>query len=414
MEADILSTWSYRGFKYKKMIKKILFIGWFFYPKVGGVESLMLNQALWLSKKGYDVTVLTSRLKDQKKTEQLENIRIIREDYINPNDQYPIDRLKDNFLALLKNINPTIIHFHNSSYPFLASPAKTVAMFEVGKSFGCKIIEQAHNAQINKPNMTGKIRRLPWDQLICVSNFVKKNWQHLGTAAKNLPVVYNGINLEGFKGVRPDEKILKLKKEKQFSKIIFFAARITRISTGRIDQQKNFILLLKACKKLLRDGFNDFIVLAFQNESLVSGKAEESFQKIKDLIIKYGLKDHIVFQANISPEKIKSYYQAIDVVCVPSIRETFGLVYIEAMASGKVAIASSTGGPVEYIKNGKNGYLVDPKNPNDLAEVLHRVLMDEKLREKISREGLITAKKFSLEIMMKKIEEVYKKILETK
>ncbi|PIU24528.1 hypothetical protein COT12_00560 [Candidatus Berkelbacteria bacterium CG08_land_8_20_14_0_20_39_8] len=398
--------------------KSILLVAWFFYPKLGGAEMIVLNQARYLRDSGYDVSVLTSTVKGLEADDSFDGIKIFRRDFINSSVSYPADEIVANLEKIFARTEIKIVHFHNGSYPaastdMYAGAENIKTIYEFARLHNCKVVEHSHNAQLKDPVATKQLRELDWDCVICVSNFVKQKWIEFGNQAKDLRVVYNGIDLSKFNHVQADPSVDKLRLTID-GKLIFFPARVVSMTQGAISKQKNFILLLAACKKLLELGITNFRLIAILNESEKEQKTRKANRVLGDLLCVYDLGDHITFIPTVMPDDMPKMYAAVDIICVPSLYETFGLVYIETMASGKVAIASNTGGPTEYIKNGKNGFIVDPNSPDDLSEILYEVLTDEKLNEKIRRNGLATAKKFSVETMMTKIEAIYKKLLEEK
>lgn len=388
----------------------ILLIGWYFYPKTGGVESLMLAQAIQLVKKGYRVTVLTSPINGEESNEDHAGIKIIRRSSLVVDRPMKNTQIEQEINQVLDEIKPQVVHFHNGSNSSGAKDRsigvkKILSIFEVIKNRQIPIIEHAHNAQLNDPKTTKPLRDLPWDELICVSQFVKDSWLKLGTRAKKIAVVPNGINFEKFEAANPSPEILGIKKPNE--KIIFFPARIVRISTGEISAQKNFRAVIETVKILHEKGVNNFRIVGLLNESTAESAAGKTIKVLKDELIEAGISDCFSFLPAIEPEKMPSYYAASDVVCVPSVNETFGLVYVEAMAAGKIAIASNTGAPQEYIKDGINGFLVNPENPKELAEKLSLILSNDKTAQNIGQAAKITAQNFSIDKMVAKIIAVY-------
>ncbi|NQE54750.1 Trehalose synthase [ANME-1 cluster archaeon GoMg3.2] len=94
-----------------------------------------------------------------------------------------------------------------------------------------------------------------------------------------------------------------------------------------------------------------------------------------------------------------------------SLSESFGIVNLEAMASGLPIVATSVGGLPEIIKEGKNGFLVEPQNPKEIAEKVSMILRDDELRERISKNNKERAKEYSWEGAVERLEEVYRSYL---
>ena len=391
--------------------KTLLLIGWFFYPKSGGVESIMLNQAKFFIKQGYRVAVLTSKIYNQPDYEVFQRIKIYRRDFINSQKKFLETEIYLGFIQILDDFAPSIIHFHNGSYPAASNNMNAGAqniekIFKIGKSRNLIMIDHAHNAQLKHPEITEKLRQLEWDHLICVSRFVKKRWQEIGNNAKKISVVYNGIDLNNYQHLKANKKMLSLKRKNNI--IIFFPARVISMAISEISEQKNFILLLKASQSLVENNIHNFKIVAVLNESEFNKNTTIVYKKLRVIINRYRLKNNVVFISPILHQNMPSYYIASDIVCVPSFGETFGLVYLEAMAASKIAIASNTGGPQEYIQNGKNGFLVDPKDAKDLSNVMNLLIKNPKLFDRIGIEAKKTAEKFSINKMMTSIEKIYK------
>ncbi len=374
---------------------------------------MLLNQARYFVDGGYKVIVLTSSGDDLPTEEDIYGIKVVRREYMRGQIRLPDSKIKTDFSAILEKYSPKIIHFHNGSYPSGVKDRSIGVeiiknLFEIAKEHKIATIEHAHNAQIKQPEITKPLRDLPWDFVICVSKFVKERWPKLGTKAKNIEVVYNGIDLDRFKNVKPNSKITKIKQSNKF--LIFFPARVFRMSTGEIGEQKNFMLVLKACRKLNEMAETDFKLLAVSNHENTNSPNTQGKKMLNKMISEYGLGNEIIFVPPISPDEMASYYAGADIVCAPSIDETFGLVYLEAMAAGAIAIASNTGGPREYIINGKNGFLVDPNDETALAKLFIQLSHDDILTKKIRQNARLTAKSFSTKRMCEEVEKVYNKI----
>lgn len=82
-------------------------------------------------------------------------------------------------------------------------------------------------------------------------------------------------------------------------------------------------------------------------------------------------------------EELAKYYQNCDIFVAPSLHETFGLIYLEAMSYGKPVIGTKVGGIPEVIKEGETGLLVPPGNSQALAEAILYLLKNDLLRKKM-------------------------------
>ncbi|MFH1662241.1 MAG: glycosyltransferase family 4 protein, partial [Candidatus Falkowbacteria bacterium] len=96
---------------------------------------------------------------------------------------------------------------------------------------------------------------------------------------------------------------------------------------------------------------------------------------------------------------------------MPSLREGFGITFLEAMSCGTPVIGGNVGGTKELIKNGENGFLVNPGDYKDLANKIFVLLDDDVVRKKFISNGFETVKKFSVENMVDKTLKVYINIL---
>jgi glycosyltransferase involved in cell wall biosynthesis len=135
-----------------------------------------------------------------------------------------------------------------------------------------------------------------------------------------------------------------------------------------------------------------------------SVKNQIKTKKLEENILLFGHRNDI-------PEVIHS----MDILVCPSKKEPFGLVLLEAMASGIPVISSDSGGPLEIIKDGENGLLFQTDNYNLLAEKIELLLGNEELYRKLVVNGRTSVEKhFTQNIYVKNFEELYNEILNIK
>ena len=140
---------------------------------------------------------------------------------------------------------------------------------------------------------------------------------------------------------------------------------------------------------------------------------DEKDLKIGDGRIKYipnykGIKHLVIFTGRISNHKLKKEYAKARVYVLPSlVNENSPLTIQEAISQGTPVITTDIGGQKELVRDGYNGFLVEPGNSEDLAEKIKIILQDEELRRKMSKNCLKEARKFSPEEHIKKIEYLF-------
>jgi glycosyltransferase involved in cell wall biosynthesis len=123
-----------------------------------------------------------------------------------------------------------------------------------------------------------------------------------------------------------------------------------------------------------------------------------------------GITENCIFHGMVSPEDMPKYYQSCEILVVSSLKETFGVVLIEAIASGLPVLATACGGPNDIVTK-EVGLLVEPGSTQALAKGLHKLITDysmyspEKIRE-------YAVKYYSPEVIIKQLKDVYKEVQE--
>jgi glycogen(starch) synthase len=147
---------------------------------------------------------------------------------------------------------------------------------------------------------------------------------------------------------------------------------------GRLVYEKGFQLALDALKPVIdRVGGVRFLVAG-------SGTHEA---ELKAQARRLGLTRHGTFLGWIGDDILHSLYRIADLTVVPSIYEPFGLVALEAMASGCACIVADTGGLREVVPNDDVGLRFRSRDPRSLAAMMERVLIDDALRERLVAEA---------------------------
>jgi glycosyltransferase involved in cell wall biosynthesis len=127
-----------------------------------------------------------------------------------------------------------------------------------------------------------------------------------------------------------------------------------------------------------------------------------------------GVNDRVRFLGRVSQENLPRVYAACDLFVLPSVSrlEAFGIVALEAMATGKPVVVADIPGVREVIEDGVEGLLTDPVNPQDLADKIRRLVEDPALRQEMGRRGREKVlASFTTEKVADQVLEVYADVL---
>jgi len=210
------------------------------------------------------------------------------------------------------------------------------------------------------------------DYVFVVSDSLKENVLKLGIEGleDKLSITYNSVDVERF---RPDQ-ISTFKKE-----IHINPQKPVVLFVGNLVWQKGVEYLIRAKEFLNVDAE---IVIVGDGPLLEELKGIVEFEKMEGITFTGARND------------IENIMPSADVVVVPSVSESFGIVILEAMASGKPVVATKVGGIPEVV-NKKIGILVNPEDPVGLAEAINKILQDKELKENMGKNAREQVMKYS-------------------
>jgi len=157
------------------------------------------------------------------------------------------------------------------------------------------------------------------------------------------------------------------------------------LAVGRFVEKKGFDQLIEACALLKRAGVSFGCRIVGE-----SGSASED---IRRRIERHGLADRVALQGAITQDELRTLYAQARVFALPcqvmddGDRDGFPNVLAESMAMGVPVVSTCISGIPEMIDDGVHGLLVEPRDPQGLAEALRRVLEDDALHERLARDG---------------------------
>ena len=167
---------------------------------------------------------------------------------------------------------------------------------------------------------------------------------------------------------------------------------------GRLVYEKGFQLALEALPSVIhRAGRVRFLVAG-------SGTYEA---QLHEQARRLGLMRHGTFMGWIGDDVLHSLYRIADLCVVPSIYEPFGLVALEAMASGCPCIVADTGGLREVVPTTDAGLRFRSRDPRALAQMIERVLTDDALRDRVVAEASQHVRRFDWDDIARQTAQVY-------
>ena len=150
------------------------------------------------------------------------------------------------------------------------------------------------------------------------------------------------------------------------------------------------------------------VVTLFPNFKLTicgDGTLKDSLHQ---LVQRLGLENQITFTGYIDNKNVYDLIKQHHFMVMPSLKEGFGVAAVEAFACGRPVVATNVGGIPEIITNGKNGYMVDPNNVQQLANAINTMISDKERMIEMGRNGYEIAKqKFDWEKCVDKMVAVY-------
>lgn len=235
-------------------------------------------------------------------------------------------------------------------------------------------------------------------KIITVSHFEKNRIaQFFGIKGDNrLMAVYNGVS-EHFKPVTDKIELQRVKTKYKLPDHFFFFL-------GNTDPKKNTKGTLKA--------FSDFIKRSGSDYRLVM--LDYDRKELDKLLIEIGDKsliDRIILTGYVVNTDLPAIYCQSEVFLYPSLRESFGIPMLEAMACGVPVITSNTSSMPEVA--GDAACIIDPFKPEEITEAMIKLINDRELRVKLISLGFEQSARFSWKAMAQNVLEIYR-MVETK
>ena len=233
------------------------------------------------------------------------------------------------------------------------------------------------------------------DRLICATTHERDFLAGLyGADPDRVCVVPGGVDLESF---QPGDRAAARRR-------LGLDAGPVALFVGRLEPLKGVDLLLRAAALVELD--RPLTVIVAGGDGFGGERA-----RLEALSGELGLNERARFVGVVERDLLPAYYQAADVCVVPSYYESFGLVAVEALASGIPVIATRVGGLQYTVQDGRTGYLIPWRCPEPFAERLEALLSNADHRARLGRAARASVERFEWCVVAARVAAVYEALL---
>jgi glycosyltransferase involved in cell wall biosynthesis len=304
------------------------------------------------------------------------------------------------FRAVVKRLDCDLVHIPN--------------LFSIPRGLSCPYVMTVHDIlehlsrareqtgawrslyfQLTKRVLSGAAR------IFAVSNFTKLETEKLfNIPPGRIEVVYNAIDERLLHGhARPSDRQLLVERYQVTYPFLLYA--------GRISPHKNVVRMIEAFSALKTELERDHLFPDLK--LIIIGDDVSGNPDLRRTVIRSGVQNDVRFLGFVPIEVLHTFYDAAKIFVFPSLYEGFGLPPLEAMAHGTPVVTSNVSSLPEVVGNA--AVLVHPENVFEIMRALHRVLLDQPLRDKMRERGCRQAAKFSWEKSVRRIMDVYREVL---
>jgi phosphatidyl-myo-inositol alpha-mannosyltransferase len=370
---------------------KIGIVSQSYYPRYGGVTEHVHHTAVELRRRGHDVVIITSHFR-RGETNHSDGVVRIGHNLLIPFNGAFVDlavglRLGRQLRDLLSDGGFDILHTHAPLVPTLPLMAIRAA--------SCPQVGTFHTT-------AGRSRMLEWarsylaptveklDARIAVSSTARDFVAHYFPG--NYEIIPNGVDIERF---RPDVAPFAEHRREGTVNLLF---------VGRLDPRKGVDRLIAAMPRVL-EKTGGKVQLLIVGDSYLRPKLEAS--------VAPSARDHVRFLGHVSSADLPRWYVTGDIFVSPaSGNESFGIVLVEAMASGRAVVASDIPGYRSVFTPGEDAVAVPPGDVIALADAIAALVRDPEHRRRLGCKGRERALEFSWPRVTDRIESVYRRVLE--
>jgi glycosyltransferase involved in cell wall biosynthesis len=232
------------------------------------------------------------------------------------------------------------------------------------------------------------------DKIICeTKNDIDKAIELKIATLENAVLIKNGVDISKFANIKRNEE---LRKSLGLTEDNFLIGNISRF-----EIQKNQKLLIQAAYYLEKKHPSIRFIFVGDGKLL---------RKMKEYAMDCNMENKIIFAGEVS--NISDYYSIIDVMALPSLSEGMSFVLLESMASRVPVICSNIPANLEVVKSNYSALTFNPYNHEDLINKIGVLYKHKEIKQQISQNALVEITQFDDGEMVKKIERVYKEVIQ--
>ncbi len=364
----------------------------------GGQVVYVLELAKALSRRGCKVDLYTRNCEGRNQEEPVnDDVRVIRipsgpDDFIRKEELLPyLDEQVDNIEKYMKDndLKYDVFHSHYWDAGFTA--------MKVSERFGQWFVHTSHSLGAWKQEQFKDVpgaeemfrfeERIEQEKIIfskargitVTSQQEWDNYQRLyNYENENTTILPPGVDIEIFKPLEEGEKDADTGLPEKYI-----------LALARIDHNKGFDLLIHSFALLAKKYPDLYLVIGGGSK-----KPKQMEIDLKNELVEiakgYGLEDRVMLPGYVPDEMMAPFYRQAKVFVLSSRFEPFGMTVTEAMACGTPAVVTNLGGIKRFLTDGEDAMLVNPKDKEEMAKAIDKILESEELEQKLIKKGLKT------------------------
>lgn len=353
--------------------------------KGGGVLEVVKALQAGLAARGHDAIIITPRHKDV--TKEYKNVRFLGSSsdvsFMGTTPQISGGIDKDQLEEFLDAENFDVLHFHEPWVPMLSPRLVASSQCVNVATFHAKLPESVNAktmARVVQPYTKSVLNGL--HELTAVSEAAVDHIEML--TDQDITVIPNGINLKEY-------SVPTKTSDRSVKQILYI---------GRLERRKGVKYLIKA--------FAELVDHDKKVSLLIAGDGIER-EKLERLVAYLGIEKNVKFLGYITEARKHKLLQSADLFCSPALYgESFGIVLLEAMASGLVTVAGDNPGYTSVMKGVGSLSLVNPRHTSEFAKRLQLLLYEEELRALWKKWAKESIGQYDYDMIVQQYEKVYK------